>query len=54
MVDETDVTFDWLPADDTPPVDAALAYVWHAEFHDCHSTDLTFTMETGHAKKAKH
>jgi hypothetical protein len=29
--------------------------VWHAEFHDCHSTDMTFTMETGHAKKgAKH
>ncbi len=25
--------------------------VWHAEFHDCHSTDLTFTTETGHAKK---
>jgi hypothetical protein len=22
--------------------------VWHAEFHDCHSTDLTFTATTGH------
>ena len=26
--------------------------VWHAEFHDCHSTDMTFTKDTGHAKKA--
>ena len=25
--------------------------VWHAEFHDCHSTDMTFTSTTGHAKK---
>ena len=25
--------------------------IWHAEFHDCHSTDMTFTKETGHAKK---
>ena len=25
--------------------------VWHAEFHDCHSTDMTFTKDTGHAKK---
>lgn len=25
--------------------------VWHAEFHDCHSTDMTFTADTGHAKK---
>ena len=24
--------------------------VWHAEFHDCHSTDMTFTMTTGHGK----
>jgi hypothetical protein len=22
--------------------------VWHAEFHDCHSTDMTFTSTTGH------
>ena len=28
--------------------------VWHAEFHDCHSTDLTFTKDTGHAKRAHH
>jgi hypothetical protein len=27
--------------------------VWHAEFHDCHSTDMTFTKDTNHAKKAK-
>lgn len=27
--------------------------IWHAEFHDCHSTDLTFTKDTGHAKKKK-
>ena len=26
--------------------------VWHAEFHDCHSTDMTFTKDTNHAKKA--
>lgn len=25
--------------------------VWHAEFHDCHSTDLVFHADTGHAKK---
>ena len=25
--------------------------VWHAEFHDCHSTDLVFHSDTGHAKK---
>jgi hypothetical protein len=25
--------------------------VWHAEFHDCHSTEMTFTSETGHTKK---
>ena len=25
--------------------------VWHAEFHDCHSTDMTFTATTGHDKK---
>ncbi len=25
--------------------------VWHAEFHDCHSTDLTFDSDTGHARK---
>src|SRR5258706_13348840 len=25
--------------------------VWHAEFHDCHSTDMTFTVDTGHAKR---
>ncbi|MFI5298271.1 MAG: hypothetical protein ACHREM_09255 [Polyangiales bacterium] len=25
--------------------------VWHAEFHDCHSTDMTFTKDTGHAKR---
>jgi hypothetical protein len=25
--------------------------IWHAEFHDCHSTDLTFTKDTGHGKK---
>jgi len=28
--------------------------VWHAEFHDCHSTDMTFTKDTGHATKPKH
>jgi hypothetical protein len=28
--------------------------IWHAEFHDCHSTDMTFTMTTGHAKKGTH
>ena len=25
--------------------------IWHAEFHDCTSTDMTFTKETGHGKK---
>jgi hypothetical protein len=25
--------------------------IWHAEFHDCHSTDLTFTKDTGHAHR---
>jgi hypothetical protein len=28
--------------------------VWHAELHDCHSTELTFTMDTGHAKREHH
>ena len=28
--------------------------VWHAEFHDCHSTDFTFTNDTGHAKRQHH
>ena len=29
--------------------------VWHAEFHDCHSTDLTFTKDDKrHAKKPAH
>lgn len=28
--------------------------VWFAEVHDCHSTDLTFTKDTGHAKKPHH
>ena len=28
--------------------------VWHAEFHDCHSTDFTFTSSTGHAKRDHH
>ncbi len=27
--------------------------IWHAEFHDCHSTDLTITSSTGHEKKKK-
>lgn len=22
--------------------------VWHSEFHDCHSTDMVFTQDTGH------
>lgn len=26
--------------------------VWHAEFDDCKSTDLTFNADTGHAMKA--
>jgi hypothetical protein len=25
--------------------------IWHAEFHDCHSTDMTFTKDTGHAHR---
>ena len=25
--------------------------VWHAELHDCSSTELTFSTDTGHAKK---
>ena len=25
--------------------------VWHAEFHDCTSTDMSFTKDTGHDKK---
>ena len=25
--------------------------IWHAEFHDCSSTDLEFTSDTGHGKK---
>jgi hypothetical protein len=28
--------------------------VWHAELHDCHSTELTFTKDTGHAKREHH
>ena len=28
--------------------------VWHAELHDCNSTDLTFTVDTGHAKREHH
>jgi hypothetical protein len=28
--------------------------IWHAEFHDCHSTDLTFKTDTGHGKKGHH
>ena len=24
--------------------------IWHAEFHDCNSTDLTFHSDTGHGK----
>jgi hypothetical protein len=28
--------------------------VWHAEFHDCNSTDFTFTSDTGHAKRQHH
>jgi hypothetical protein len=27
--------------------------IWHAEFHDCHSTDMTFTANNGHAKKSR-
>jgi hypothetical protein len=25
--------------------------VWHAEFHDCESTDFTFSSDTGHAHR---
>ena len=25
--------------------------IWHAEFHDCHSTDFTFHSDTGHGAK---
>jgi hypothetical protein len=25
--------------------------IWHAEFHDCNNTDITFTPDTGHAQK---
>ena len=25
--------------------------VWHSEYHDCHSTDLTFTKDRGHETK---
>jgi hypothetical protein len=25
--------------------------IWHAEYKDCHSTDLTFTKDTGHGTK---
>jgi hypothetical protein len=28
--------------------------VWHAEFHDCHSTEMTFTKDTGHSKREHH
>jgi hypothetical protein len=28
--------------------------LWHAEFHDCHSTDMEFKKETNHVKKAHH
>jgi hypothetical protein len=28
--------------------------LWHAEFHDCSSTDYTFTKDTGHAKREHH
>jgi hypothetical protein len=28
--------------------------IWHAEFHDCHSTDLTFKTDTGHGHKGHH
>lgn len=27
--------------------------VWHAEYHDCKSTELTFNKDTGHAKKKR-
>lgn len=25
--------------------------IWHAEFHDCHSTDITFHSDTGHGHR---
>jgi hypothetical protein len=25
--------------------------IWHAEYHDCDSTDLTFTSDTGHGHR---
>ena len=28
--------------------------VWHAEFHDCSSTDYTFSSDTGHAHREHH
>ncbi|HLY54526.1 MAG TPA: hypothetical protein VKS60_03145 [Stellaceae bacterium] len=28
--------------------------VWHASMHDCHSTDLTFTANTGHSHRTSH
>jgi hypothetical protein len=28
--------------------------VWHAEFHDCTSTDYTFSSDTGHAHREHH
>jgi hypothetical protein len=28
--------------------------VWHADMHDCNSTDLTFTATTGHGKRTSH
>jgi len=28
--------------------------VWHAEFHDCKTTSITFTAETGHGKREYH
>ena len=28
--------------------------IWHAEFHDCHSTDMTFTTNTGHGHHEDH
>ncbi|HJX82954.1 MAG TPA: hypothetical protein VJ723_01275 [Candidatus Angelobacter sp.] len=28
--------------------------IWHAEFHDCHSTDMTFTSTTGHGHHGDH
>lgn len=28
--------------------------IWHAEFHDCSSTDYTFTSDTGHSHREHH